>query len=246
MRHTAMLIVTLALFAGGCASYRTPGGGADLSGIREHDVREAFAREAGAQFPAQVAVARVQSPGYFNRYNEGYGQGRYSVVTTRDVESDADVRRLGALPQVAGLAPLNRLVLPTQLDSISDLRRAAAQVRADMLLVYTLDTSFRVKGKDIAPLRTFSLGVISSDDTRVLTTASAMLVDVRTGYVYGLAESTARREKSTNAWTSGLVVDEFRKQTEAEAFGKLVDELAALWPRIVAEHAASAPRAATR
>jgi hypothetical protein len=41
-----------------------------------------------------------------------------------------------------GLAPLNRLVLPQQLQSDRELRVGAAKLHADMLLIYTLDTTF--------------------------------------------------------------------------------------------------------
>jgi hypothetical protein len=41
---------------------------------------------------------------------------------------------------------------PARLGSIDDLRVAGAKVQADLLLVYTIDTSFRVQGKGYGPL----------------------------------------------------------------------------------------------
>lgn len=246
MQVTRLFALALIVCATGCASYTTPGGGADLTGITDYDIKEAFRREPAAHFPARIALVRVQATGYSNRYAHtyGYGDGRFSVVTARDVETDADFQKLADMPQVAGLAPLNRLVIPARLESLDDLRQAAAPMRTDVLLVYTLDTSFRVEGKDIAPLRAFSLGVLSSDDTSVDTTASAAIIDVRTGYIYGLAEATAHRQKDTNAWNSDNVVDRFRQETEAEAFGKLVNEVTQLWAQIVMEQTKPAQAAA--
>ena len=74
--------------------------------------------------PARLAVARVQASGYYSRSNTCYGSGRYCVVTTRDIEPEAAFERLSKLPQVAGLALMNRMLLPGKLTSAKDLRQA--------------------------------------------------------------------------------------------------------------------------
>jgi hypothetical protein len=61
-----------------------------------------------------------------------------------------------------------------------------------VLLVYTLDTTFVVEDK-AAPLSVVSLGLFPNHLARVVCTASAVLMDTRNGYVYGVAEGTARR-----------------------------------------------------
>lgn len=232
------LLIVLCQLAG-CATYRTPGAAADLTGIEGYKVREAFERRPAAHFPAHVAIVRIQATGYRNGNDHvaAYGGGAYCVLTTREIEQDEDLARLTQLPQLAGLAPLNRLVLPPRFNSFDDLRQAAAAVQADMLVIYTLDTSFRVRDKDIGPVRTFSLGILSRDQATVTTTASAAIFDTRSGFIYGLAEATSSRDKKTNAWLTEDVVDDFRQQTEREAFSRLVDEVVKLWPGIVAEHA---------
>jgi hypothetical protein len=88
--------------------------------------------------------------------------------------------------------PINRLLLPPKLDSLDDLRLASAQVQADIVLVYTLDTSFRIQGRGYGPLAAISLGVVPDRDAYITSTASALFIDVRTGFIYSVAESTAK------------------------------------------------------
>ena len=97
--------------------------------------------EPAGQFPARIAVARVQAPGYRSRTNNSYGSGRYSVVTVRDIEDDSAFDTISNLPEVAGLAALNRLLISPNLNSIKDLRLSAARLKTDLLLSYTVDTT---------------------------------------------------------------------------------------------------------
>jgi hypothetical protein len=238
-RHvTGVLSIVLALFAAtGCARYVTPGAGVALPALADTDIKELLDRKPTASFPARLATARVQAPGYRSLTNQGYGSGRYTVVTTRDVERDGDFERLGRLPMVAGVGPLNRLLLPPTLDSFKELRLAAASLRADMLLIYTFDTSFHVGGSAVPPLSVMSLGVLPLHEAVVTTTASAVVYDVRTAFVYGLADATARESQMTSLWTSRSAVDDARLRTEAQAFERLMAELEKTWIGIVAEHA---------
>jgi hypothetical protein len=77
---------------------------------------------------------------------------------------------------------------------------------------------------------------------RVVTTASAVLLDTRNGYVYGVAEATAREDKLANAWTSDDAIDSARRSAETAAFDKLVDDFARAWKQVVEQYAT--PRAA--
>src|ERR1043166_2528393 len=118
----------------GCSSYVTPGRGVSIGSLVkvDEDIAERMKREPRAEFPCRIGVVRVQDSGYRSYHCEGYGSGRYSVVTTRDIETDADWARLEKLSRVGGIAPLNRLVIPVNLQSDRDLRLAAASVKADM------------------------------------------------------------------------------------------------------------------
>jgi hypothetical protein len=201
----------------------------------DHTVSAELARQPLARFPTGIAVARIQAPGYRSPTAEGWGRGAYSIVTIRDVEDPAQLQRLDSLPGVLGIAPVNRLLLPPELQTDLELRNAAAKLRADVLLVYTLDTTFTVEDK-AAPLSVVTLGLSPNRVARVVCTASAVLMDTRNGYVYGVAEGTSRQGQLASAWTSDSAVDDARRRAERLAFRNLVDELETAWDGVYKNH----------
>lgn len=96
---------------------------------------------------------------------------------------------------------------------------------------------FRLQGKVYAGLAVFSLGILPDRDAKVTSTASALLIDVRTGYVYGLAEATAHASELTNAWDTTDAVDRKRIEAERLAVQDLVANLSETWKGIVKQHA---------
>lgn len=231
-------LVLLALALSGCgASYVTPGGSVPLADLADTDINELLAKKPAARFPANIAVVRVQAPGYTSHNNSSYGTGRYSVVMTRDVEGDDDFERIEAMPMVSGLGPLSRILLPAELDSIKALRTAAARLKADVLLIYTFDTAFQAGEQHFRPLNVIALGFLPNKEVTVTTTASAAIFDVRTEFLYGLAEATAKESKYDSVWGSRDAVDDLRVATESKAFKALVPEIEKTWAGILREHA---------
>ncbi|HXE55959.1 MAG TPA: hypothetical protein VN541_23235, partial [Tepidisphaeraceae bacterium] len=230
----------LALGLTGCAaSYATPGRAADmrvfgLSRDQQSDasIVKVLDKQPLAKLPTAIAVVRVQESGYKSTTEEGWGHGAYSIVNTRDIEGNDELaRKLSKLPMVSGIAPLSRLLLPQELNSDMELRQAAAALHADMLLVYTLDTTFNVE--DVAaPLTVVTLGLSPNQVVHVTCTASAALVDTRNGYVYGVSEATDRQNQLASGWTSPAAVDQTRRRVESTAYAKLVANLCDLWPQI--------------
>ncbi len=239
MALAAFTSVIAILLLTGCSShYVAPGPGVTPGALGRTDV--SMDRPAPmAAFPARVAVARVQGSGYYNQSVQSYGTGRYSVVTSREVEKDVDVDRLTQLPQLAGLAMLNRIVLPSTLESDRDLRQAAARLGADLLLIYSFDTTFRVKDHEIGPLGVITLGTLPNHEARVTSTCSAALLDVRTGFIYGLAEGTGRKSELSSVWRTSAAVDSARRHAESQAFGALVPEIERMWAGVISQYAAS-------
>ena len=228
---------------GGCASYATPGKAVDFNALgvnrealTDGSIVQSLAKQPLASFPTGIAVARVQADGYRSETAETWGHGAYCVVTNRDVEKPEELTRLARLPVVTGIAPMNRLLLPRELKSDVELRQAAATLRADVLLVYTLDTTFRVQDK-LAPLSVITLGLSPNQQAQVVCTASAVLMDTRNGYIYGVAEATERGSQLASAWTSESAVDDARRRTETGAFAKLVGELERTWAGVVQNYA---------
>ena len=232
----------LVLVASGCASYTTPGAGVNVGDLTaaDDDIAEIMSREPSSPFPARISIARLQAAGYYSASNTCYGKGRYCIVTTRDIETEADFAELGNIPMVAGVAPLNRILVPAILDSIRELRVAAAKLKTDILLVYSFDTRFNVESTDIGPLQLVALGFFRNKKAHVTTTASAALFDVRTGFVYGVAESTATAEQKASVWSSEEAIDKARLHTEAESFRGLLDDVHILWKNVVETHVATA------
>lgn len=240
------LVVVLAVFLGGCASYVTPGGAVKLDSFDRADLAQEAARKPAASFPARIAVARVQAPNYRSYSTSSYpSAGRFSVVTTQELATEDNFREIGSWPAVAGVAPINRLLLPDKLEKLDDLRLAAAKLQADILMIYTVDTTFNVQGRGYGPLAAISLGVIPDRDANVTATASAILVDTRTGYIHGVSEATAKATGLTNFWSSSDTVDKKRLEAERESFQLLVKETAKAWAGIAKQNGGNAAVAAT-
>lgn len=231
----AMLAVWL---SSGCATYTTPGAGMNLNDLAtaDTDIAALLKVEPAAVFPARIAITRVQAPGYSSQSNTCYGRGRYCVVTTRDVEPEASYDRLSKLPLVSGVALVNRMLLSGNFGSAKELREAAASLKTDLLLVYSLDTSFNIENTDVGPLALISLGFLPTKKARVTATASAALFDVRTGFVYGVAEASATEAQRGSVWSSGEAVDNARKRAEMEAFQRLIGEIEKFWADVLKTH----------
>ncbi len=181
-------------------------------------------------------MARIQGAGYRSHTAVGWGMGTATLYPVREAVTPEQLERIAALPHLAGLAQLNRLVVPERIDDAVALRSAAAAVHADMLLGYTFDTTFG--SKTLVPaLGVITLGLFPNERARVTSRAAAALLDTRTGYVYGLAEATERVEQLANAWTTEDAIDDARQRAERDAFASLVGELETMWTGVVARHA---------
>ena len=232
-------LVALAVLGGCAQSYVVPGAKADLQAFAPVSVQEGFAAKPVASFPAAIALVRVQGPMYGNFHlgpAPAQAGGRYSVVTTREVEDDAQFDRLGKLPQVDGVTGLNRMLLPDHPDSEKDLREAASRLHADLMLIYTFDTAF-FNVDEARPLTAISLGFLPTRKIAVSTTASALLVDTRTGYVYSTYEATKRSDTRASVWASEDAADTARRDNERAAFAELVESMAGSWPRLLDRYA---------
>jgi len=233
-------------FLTGCKAYVTPGRGADLATVgvpnstRIHQtdtsIYTALDKKPLAALPTNIAVVRVQAPGY----RDGFGEGRYSVITTRDVEKDEQVARIEKLPMIGAVAPVNRLLLNHRLESDEQLRHAAAQLHADMTFIYTFDTQFYLQDL-IKPLTVISLGLSPNKTARVVTTASGVLMDTRNGYIYGLVEATEEHKTVTNMWSSEDAIAACQRQNESRVFEKLIGEYEKMWKGVVDQFLARPP-----
>jgi len=222
---------------GGCNGFQTttPSPAANLSALAPAEINREYATRPAAQFPVTIAVARVQ--GATGRAHDG-SVGRYTIITAREAEQAIDVEPLRGLPQVRGVVGFNSLMSPSRSVTGEALRGFAARLHADMLLLYTLETRYD-SDHYAEPVGLLTLGLAPNQRARVRCTASAILLDVRTGYLYGAGEHTASANRVTNAWSQSQSYSELRRGVEAEALEALVTHLHKSWNDIVATHAQS-------
>ncbi len=231
----SILVLALLVLLSACATYVTPGAGVPLQAASNPDQGDAPATaEPRAPFPARLAMARIQVPGYYTKGSVCHGRGKFCLVTTREIEKAEDIERLARLPMVKGLSDVG---LPDSLHSYGDLRSAAANLEADILLLYSFETAFFAAGKTFGPLSVIKPGVLPKKNTRVTTTVTSLLLDVGTGFVYGTAEATASEDNLAAAWRKVESIDAARLRIESAAFQRLVTELEKLWAGVVKQHA---------
>ena len=249
MNHTCTSAITclaLLTWAAGCSSsYTAPGHPADFKALgmtreqlTDSSINQALSKQPLAQFPCGIAAVRIQAPGYESKTAHAWGEGNYCVITTRDIEGN-QLDRLAKLKDISGIVTLNRLVLPSKFTSDRELRQAAADLHADMVLIYTIDTTFSLND-EAAALTVLTLGVSPNQVVHMISTASAVLLDTRDGYLYGYAEATERQDQLANSWGADATVDDARRRTEGRAFGKVVDQLEKTWVTIDKTYAAPA------
>ena len=127
---------------------------------------------------------------------------------------------------------ISSLLLPQSLQSDRELREAADKLKADMLFLYTFDTSFHKNDESVA-LNVISLGLSPTRKVFVRVAASALLIDTRTGFIYAALEANEKRRVRTNAWESRQTADRARQDAERTAFKGLVAEFEKNWSAIV-------------
>jgi hypothetical protein len=206
-----------------------PGKEAPNSGVVDIQIQD---RRPTATFPASIVYVRVQEPGYKSYTNAGFGSGNYSVITLMDIEEEGDFEKLAKLHDIDQITRVNKLLLPKSFNNDKELREVAARLNSDMLLIYTVDTMF-FNVNQSAALTVISLGLFPTNDVHIVSTVSAVLMDTRTGYIYGTIEETAKENITSGALTTKEAVDKLRLKIERQAFVKFLEEFEQLWAKIV-------------
>ena len=127
-------------------------------------------------------------------------------------------------------------MLPAVLDSVDDLRETAATLQADNVLMYTIDTAFRTETQQIGPMQLVSLGFFPNKKAKVASTCALAFIDTRTGFIYGVAESTANEEQRSDMWNKEEAIEEARAKAERAAFTAALGEAEKLWDSISARY----------
>lgn len=233
MYKNIIFVVLCVTALSGCASsYVTPNKSVDLAQVSDIDIQQAYQGKPTANFPARIVYVRLEKA-----EENYYGSGSYNVVKTWGFESEEDEARLSRLVGVAGIAPLSEMLIPSELSGLKDLRMIAAKMHADMLLVYSVDSASRVEKKEFGLLEVITLGFRDNKEVDVKASASATFYDVKTEYLYGLAQASSRKAGQTDIWNREKVVAGLRKAAEKEALHNLVPQIEATWEKIREDYA---------
>lgn len=225
-----IVMVVVCAFGGltGCG-YHLPGRGANFEGFGG-GIEESLNRRPAAELPVRIGLMRLQGAGYRIDGGRSYGRGQFTPVLARDLEIEGHLAAMRKMPHVVSVSPVNRLLLPREMNSEKDVRLAGARMHADVMLVYTLDTVF-VKTDAFKPLSVATLGLSPTEQARIYTTASAIIIDTRSGYIYATAEVAEKDEKLTSAWTSRDDIERSRLKIEQAALDKLMGRLPVAWSK---------------
>lgn len=234
MRNHPIFIASLASSAAlllcSCETYVTPANEGNLTPVNLN-TKAAYTGKPAITFPASIALVRVQG----NSANGGGANG-YNVVTTHELETEQDFNTISKMPGIAGVVSMNNLLLPKSGASNVDLREAAAKLHANAILVYTVNSD--THGNDMAPpLTLFTLGLAPNQTHKATSSASAILMDTKTGYIYGALEEKAERASMSSSWGSEDVRDATRRGAERAAFGKLVADFGPFWNDVHSRYA---------
>jgi hypothetical protein len=214
-RFSASILVTLLL--NGCqydtpSSYSMPVTQGTSGASQENSNARPTVR-----FPARVAVVRI----------EGSHSG-FRMIPETDVEQDEHAAAAAALPGVAGIVSLNRVALVSEVKSYRELDAEARKVGADLVAVYRFETSDRSNDLFV-PLTVATLGLAPTNSFKTAATATLMVRDARTGYLYGVLEETATGKGVTAGMDVYNATERSKERAKKEALDKLTAKLPGFW-----------------
>ena len=187
-----------------------------------------------AKLPTPLAVAKVGG------YARNLGVETLSADELRGWE-----RCVQGQPQIKGVRAVSSLTMGSDSASLAALRRSAAKMGCELLLVYLEGDSTADNYNDGAALYwTFvGLWLIPGNTYRHLTVMQAVLVDCRTGVVLGTATGEGRLSRSHAAAYTDITRDQLAQEALQKALAE-VQKAFALTLRDVVEAADAGQRQA--
>ena len=239
MRAQLGLILAATLLAGCASTVQTTSGAGYLAARPEFQppagnsveraVYDAAKAEPALRFPARLGLARIQG-------------GRLSAIPPEEGDKWlALAKDLGTTygefvpisPLVADMASSGR-ANDTVVDKI---RIGAARQHVDAVLVYEVVRSDKDRGSvlSVADLTIIGSFLIPSRSIEGQATATAILLDVRNGYPYGTATSTAQQTGFVPNSGSGAAARDLAEQASVDAVGKLTTDIKQMVARLKSE-----------
>lgn len=192
---------------------------------------ELLAMRPRAPLPAALAVVRVQDA---PRYEAGGLRFEHALQECEGWE-DRRLVRLGELPQVTRVRLASELLSKGRIENDVDLRRIGGRLGADVLLVYTIDSSASMSS---GVLENLAALVLPMQRHRATATVRALLMDVRSGYVYASEQNTASERTRASVWGHTDAAQRTVERAERGALEGLVERLGRVWSEIEAEQGA--------
>ncbi|HWB59559.1 MAG TPA: hypothetical protein VG733_08705 [Chthoniobacteraceae bacterium] len=214
-----------------CDTYVTPGNEGNLGATSSIKVKAAFTGKPAITFPAHIALVRIEGAGSVDRA----GVATYGVVTSREIETEEDFKTISKCPGIAGVVSMNNLLLSDAAATQEDVRAAAAKLHANAILIYTVNSESH-NNDAIPPLTVVTLGLAPNTTYQISSSASAILMDTKTGFVYGALEQKATRNGLTTSWGSSDTIDAARRGNERATFEKLVASFDPFWKDVYARY----------
>lgn len=229
-------------FLAGCStdtgSYLSPNSGSESlikqALIDDPSVATELARKPAATFPAHILVART-SGGDGYSYAGTYYHGGLILQDTPESERVQQV--LEAQPGVASVVPVNKFLLGDgRADTMVALRRAAAKVQADLVFLYAESRGRRVV--DQLPIVSFlTLGLAPLQKIDAEASVSGVLVDVRTGFIYGVINASAFDDGRNIGWFSRAHSKSMEEDMSAAAIAKFIERIPGFWKGVDTRYA---------
>jgi len=212
-------------------------GSASGEAALDAQVREAANVEPTLRFPARIGIARLR-------------HGQLAPATADEGETWMDLaKRLG--PDWGEFVPISPLIAAlasqpgddtAQVDcridyqtclqrTMRDVRLGAARQHVDVVLIYEAFGKSESTSNPIAITKLALIGFfLPSEDVTAKGIAHAVLVDVRNGYTYGMAQAQSGREEFALATSSNqlTVANRLNLQAEAAAVQALAPEVEAM------------------
>jgi len=212
-RLSASLLVTI--FLNGACHYDTPSSySLPVTQGPSGSIEDSSHARPTVHFPARVAVVRI----------EGSSSG-FRMIPETDVEQSEHTAAASSLPGVAGLVSLNRVALISEVKSYRELDAEARKVGADLVAIYRFEASDR-SSDAFLPLSVATLGLAPTNAYTVTATATLMVRDTRTGYLYGVLEESA----TNKGLTAGMDLHNAQERSKRNAKKKALDQLTAKLP----------------
>lgn len=184
-------------------------------------------RRPAAHFPAVIAIARLGA------VKDRWGNsGEMGVLPAGDFLTAAQGEEISKWPLVKATFPLGVLGTGTQAKSVDDLRVPAMELNADLLLVYTISSEIRTGGA-VPLVGLVSLGHLPDRGNDAVATASAVLIDVRTGYRYAIAEAKGTGSCAGGVHSNYSAARRAVDDAERQAFDTLFEQFRPAWRDMV-------------